>query len=71
MSDPSTAEIVDQLDQLDRYNAEPTRRLEFRDSELGLIALAIERLASSTEIETLAAGDRLALEFLSHRSARW
>lgn len=71
MNDLSTAELFRQLDLLDRYNAEPTRRLEFRDSELGLIALAIERLASSTEVEALAAGDRLALEFLAHRSARW
>lgn len=53
------------------FQAEPIRQIELRDTEMGLIALAISRMANSEGWECLSSYDRVALAELERRVASW
>lgn len=53
------------------FQAEPVRQIDLRDTEMGLIALAISTLANSKGLECLNGFDRVALAELEKRVARW
>lgn len=53
------------------FDTEPTRKLELRDTECGLIALAVSMLAVGPHLSCLSEYDREALKHLEQRVAHW
>lgn len=53
------------------FQAEPVRQIELRETEMGLISLAISTMANSKGWECLSGYDRVALAELERRVALW
>ena len=64
----STAPQV--MTNLEAFQAETIRNIELRDTEMGLISMAISIMANS-RIECLSQYDYEALKLLEQRVARW
>lgn len=71
LSDAIQANQESVAELLSAFQAEPIRPIDLRDTEMGLIALAIDTLANSKGLECLSGFDRVALAELEKRVARW
>lgn len=65
-----TTTALQVMTNLEAFQAETIRNIELRDTEMGLISMAISIMANS-KIECLSQYDCEALKLLEQRVARW